>query len=188
MTKNTLLNIAISISRILKALLIISALALTCLFVYVQIKNDAFANQEIKLIPESSYFDFSTSIGFSTIHSEIWGDANYDSKPYTIGKLKTLSLYVIYFKGIIFLSLIFMLINAFEKIMLSIKTLKTFSAGNSKLFRKIGMYIVFIVVITSYSVFRFENGLQTKVSIQSTPIIFALLAFIMAEIFKEGSV
>ncbi len=44
------------------------------------------------------------------------------------------------------------------------------------------------MILTSYSVIRFESGIQSKLSIDFIPLIYALLAFIMAEIFKEGSV
>jgi len=81
-----------------------------------------------------------------------------------------------------------MAISAFEKIMLSVKTLKTFSSSNSKLFRKIGLYIIAIMILTSYSVMRYENGIQSKIMLDFILLIYALLAFIMAEIFKEGSV
>ena len=129
-----------------------------------------------------SIFGFYLS-GSSTNHS-----IDEIAAPYTLGKLKTVSLYLNYFKGIIVLVLVYMATNAFEKIMLSVKSLKTFNSSNSRLFRKIGIYIIIVILLTSYSVLRFEDGIQTKMVIDFVPLTYALLAFILAQIFKEGSI
>lgn len=179
MTKNTLLNITIAISRILKISLIVGAVALTGLFVYIQIDNDVFKDQEITLNKESS-------IGFTSTSESTFGDVDKDSNLYTIGNLKTISLYVIYFKALIVMVLIYLSITAFEKIMLSVKSLKTFSTSNAKRFRKIGKYILVIIILTNVTILRFESGTLSKISISLTPLLCALLAFVMAEIFKEG--
>jgi len=182
MTRNTLLNIAISISRILNVMLIIGAIGLTILFVYVQVDNEAFANQDVK------FGETSGLIGFSSTESSNSVDFEGDTSLYTIGKLKTVSLYVIYCKGLIVMALVFLSIKAFEKIMLSVKTLQTFSSRNSKLFRDIGKYIIYIVILISYSILRFDDSTRVTFSLSFAPLIYSLLAFIMAEIFKEGSV
>ena len=184
MTKNTLLNIAILVSRLLKSILIIATIVLTGLFVYAQIDKETFADKEIVLKANPSV----TRISY--IVSTVWKentDATYDLKPYTFGKLKKVSLYINYFKGLGVAVLMFLIIRAFETIMLSVKTLKTFSRNNVKLFRQIALYIVFVTILTSYTVLRFESGDQTMSHLSLTPVIYMLLAFIMAEIFKEGN-
>jgi small-conductance mechanosensitive channel len=184
MTKNTLLNIAILVSRLLKFLLIIAAIGLTGLFVYAQIDKETFADKEIVLYANPSIMR--VSYVTSTIWKEDTEDAKYDLKPHTFGKLKTVSLYINYFKGLIVATLMFLIIKAFETIMLSVKTLKTFSISNAKLFRRIGLYVISVTILTSYTVLRFETSEQTMTHISLTPVIYVLLAFIMAEIFKEG--
>jgi len=184
MTKNTLLNTAIWVTRLLKIILVIAAISITSLFVYAQIDKDNFADEEIVLKANPSY------LGVSTIVSDVWKDdtneAQFDSKPYTFGKLKTVSLYINYFKIIIVAVLLFLILGTFEKIMLSVKTLHTFSSCNAKLFRTIGIYIIVVTILISYTVLRFESGTQTISHLSLTPIIYMLLAFVIAEIFKEG--
>ncbi|WP_439151042.1 DUF2975 domain-containing protein [Winogradskyella sp.] len=184
MTKNTLLNIAILVTRLLKIILIIATIALTGLFVYAQIDEDAFTDKEIVLNANPSL----TRISYlkSTVWKEDTADTEFDLKPYTFEKLNTVSLYINYFKILIIVVLIYLIIKAFETIMLSVKTLNTFSRRNAKLFRQIGVYIVFITILTSYTVLRFETGHQTITHVSLTPVIYLLSAFIMAEIFKEG--
>ncbi|WP_282030338.1 DUF2975 domain-containing protein [Winogradskyella eximia] len=184
MTKSTLLNTAIWVTRLLKIILVIAAIGITSLFVYSQIDKDTFADEEIVLKTNPSY------LGVSTIISDVWKgdtkDAKYDSKPYTFGKLKTVSLYINYFKVIIVAVLMFLILRTFETIMLSVKTLHTFSSRNAKLFRKIGIYIIVVTILISYTVLRFESGSQIIAHLSLTPVIYMLLAFVMAEIFKEG--
>ena len=185
MTKNTLLNITIWMTRLLKIVLVIAAIGITSLFVYAQIDKDTFANEEIVLKANPSI------VRISNIYTTVWKldtDADYDQKPYTFGKLKIVSLYLNFFKGVIIAILMFVILRAFEKIMLSVKTLKTFSKSNVKLFRHIGIAIILVTALTSYTVLRFENGDQTIVHVSLTPVIYTLLAFIMAEIFKEGDI
>ncbi|WP_458628030.1 DUF2975 domain-containing protein [Winogradskyella sp. PC D3.3] len=183
MTKNTLLNIAIWVTRLLKIVLVIAAIGITSLFVYAQIDKDTFANEEIVLKANPSI------VRISNIYTTVWKldtDADYDQKPYTFGKLKTVSLYINYFKVISVAVLLFLILRTFEKIMLSVKTLHTFSSRNAKLFRKIGIYIIVVTILISYTVLRFESGSQTLAHLSLTPVIYMLLAFVMAEIFKEG--
>ncbi|MBC3845539.1 DUF2975 domain-containing protein [Winogradskyella echinorum] len=184
MTKNTLLNIAILLSRLLKAIVIIAAVAITSLFVYAQIDKETFAEKEIELSANPSI------MRVSYIESNVWKDdttdTEFDLKPYTFTKLNTVSLYINYFKILVVAVLLFLIIRAFETIILSVKTLNTFSRSNAKLFRQIGLYVVFVTILTSYTVLRFENGDQTLTHLSLTPVIYTLLSFIMAEIFKEG--
>lgn len=184
MTKNTILNIAILVTKLLKMILIVATIGLTGLFVYAQIDKESFADKEIVLSANPSL----TRISY--INSTVWKndttDSEFDLRPYTLEKLNTVSLYINYFKILIVAVLMFLIIKAFETIMLSVKTLNTFSRRNAKLFRQIGIYIVFVTILTSYTVLRFETGHQTMTHISLTPVIYLLSAFIMAEIFKEG--
>lgn len=184
MTKNTILNIAIWVTRLLKIILIIAAIGLTGLFVYAQIDEEAFADEDIVLSANPSLLRVSYIT--STVWKDDTTDAQFDLKPYTFEKLNTVSLYINYFKILIIAVLMYLIIKAFETIMLSVKTLNTFSRSNTKLFRQIGVYIIFVTILTSYTVLRFETGHQTMTHISLTPVIYLLSAFIMAEIFKEG--
>lgn len=183
MTKNTLLNIAIFLSRLLKIALIITTIGLSGLFVYAQIYKETFEDKEIVLRGNASF------VGVSNIQTTVWKDANavdYDMKPYTFGKVEIVSLYMNFFKALIVAVLLFLILRNFERIMLSVKSIKTFSRTNVKRFRQIGIYVVFVSILMSYTVLRFENGNQTISNTSLAPIIYVVLAFVMAEIFKEG--
>ena len=181
-----ILNIAILVSRFLKALIIITTLVFSILFVYVQFDKKTFADKEVILSANPSIMR--VSFIESTVWKEEGKETDYDMKPYTFGKLKTISLVLNFFKLLIIAVLLFFILRSFETIMLSVKTLKTFSAKNTKRFRQIAISIVIIAILTSYNVLHFDNGEQKLTHISMTPVIYIILAFIMAEIFKEGEI
>ncbi|MDO1502348.1 DUF2975 domain-containing protein [Winogradskyella maritima] len=181
MTKNTLLDITVIISRILKVIVVIGAIALTGLLIYIEIDQNAFKGVEIKIANSSN-----SAFGYHITGSETYRGAEANESPFTIDKIKTLTKYVFYLKSIGILFLIFVAFNSFEKIMLSVKSLKTFSSGNDKLFKRIGFCILGILVLQSYTVMRYNYGMQMKISVNFVYIIYALIAFVMAQIFKEA--
>ena len=69
----------------------------------------------------------------------------------------------------------------------SVKELKTFQETNVLSFRKIGKYVLIIFIITCYSALTFQNGRISGFYFTPNLLILSLLAYIMAEIFKEGN-
>ena len=183
MTKNTLLNIAIIISRIFKVLLIIAAVAITGLFIYVQLDNNLFEEKQImimKPVISNNYYSYFIN------HSETYQGLAKDKSAFTVNEITILSLFVFYVKGLIILFLYFIVLNSFEKIILSVKKLETFSTKNVKLFRKIGFSILILFFLEGYTIIRFEYGMQKAIAFDFSSLIYVLVFFIIAEIFKEG--
>jgi hypothetical protein len=51
----------------------------------------------------------------------------------------------------------------------------------------LGKYFFVLFLLFSVSVFGFEQGRISIISIAFLPLVLMLLAFVMAEIFKEGN-
>lgn len=181
MTKNTVLNITIVVLRLLKFFIGAGAIAMTIFFVYVQVDSSAFADYELDSPNQLFGFGYYASSN-STFHTD-----QVVEKQYTLSQLKTVSLYILYVKTFIIAVLTFLSIQNFEKILLSVRSFKTFSTQNVRLFRKIGVYIIWIAILSSYSILRFESGTKIRWSLTFFPLLYALLAFVFAEVFKEGS-
>ncbi|EDP71078.1 hypothetical protein FBALC1_01302 [Flavobacteriales bacterium ALC-1] len=183
MTKNTLLNIAIIISRIVKVLFVITAIAITSLYIYVQLDNNLFAEKQImisKPVISNNYFSYFIS------GSETYQGLEKGENPFTVSQIEALSLFIYYIKILIVLLLSFIALNSFEKIILSVKKLETFSLKNVKRFRKIGFCILILFFLEGYTVIRFEYGMQKAIAFNYSSLIYVLIIFIVAEIFKEG--
>ena len=84
------------------------------------------------------------------------------------------------------LILMFLCVWEFQKVIKSVKDIKTFGKNNVQSFRRIGRLLIGYAILTSYTSFRFEDGGFKGVSIPFTVMFLILFAFIMAEIFKEG--
>jgi hypothetical protein len=114
-------------------------------------------------------------------------DAGDDKDVYALGKISKMSLYINFLKLNAVLILIFLSVKEFQKVMKSVKSLKTFEKNNVISFRRIGKYLLFIFLLTSYIRVEFQQGGFSGIHISFTPLFLMLIAFIMAEIFKEGN-
>jgi len=185
MTKNKLLNAAIYICKFIKLIYILSFIAFTCIFIHFQIDRDYYIENNIQLSLTSTQ---SSEINFK--HSDKWGDGiKKDNKEvYALDKMTTKSIYMIYLKLICVIVIMFLITKEFQNIIQSVKYSDTFKKGNIKSFSRIGKYTLLYFFLTSYSVIEFQEGKNTETHISFVPLFIALIAFIMAEIFKEGNV
>ncbi len=179
MTKNTLLNIAVVLCEILKLGLVLILIALTAFFIHIQINKDYYKDKELQFSTKDYHYSMTKK----------WKiDNSMDDKDvYTIDNLKTGSLYFNYLKYIIALVLIFISISEFQKVIKSVKYVETFGIKNVKSFKRIGVCVLVYTIIMSYSSMRFNLGGFSGFGFNLNPLILALAAFIMAEVFKEGN-
>jgi hypothetical protein len=68
-----------------------------------------------------------------------------------------------------------------------VRVIQTFRKANVKSFRKIGKYFLLIFILTSFSIVIFEQGMFYGFSLSFTPLVLMFVAYILAEIFKEGN-
>ena len=85
------------------------------------------------------------------------------------------------------LLIIFLSLKEFRKVIKSVENIRTFQQQNVQVFRTIGKYSVFYFLLSSYSYYGFEQGVQASYNLHLTSLIIALFAYILAEIFKEGN-
>ncbi len=188
MTKNKLLNIAIGICKFLKMIYILSFIVITIIFIRIQIDKEAYNDLKINHTDPQT----TLSVGINKSYSDKW--ENPYNEVYVLGKLTTTIIYLIYFKFTCIFALLFLSIKEFQNIIQSVKRLDTFRLNNNISFRKIGKYLILYFVLTLlYFTLTFKNSLYfgqggfSQTSISFTPLLFALISFILAEIFKEGN-
>lgn len=189
MTKNRLLNIAIGSCKFLKLTYILSIILTTIIFIHIQINREAYNDIKINNTgtPTTTF-----SIGLNKNYSDKWKDPY--NEVYVLGKLTTTTIYLIYFKFTCIFILLFLSIKEFQNIIKSVKRLDTFRLNNILSFRQIGIYsILYFILTLLYFTLTFNNTLYfgqggfSQTSISFTPLLFALISFILAEIFKEGN-
>ncbi len=183
MKKNTLLNIAIVICKFLRLFYFIVFLMLTGLFIHFQVSPSSYENVDFK----TKLNDNGISMGSTSYKIHVDGKAPDDSDVFVLNKLKRSSLYFNYLKFTALLLLIYLCVKEFQKVIDSVKEIKTFQKVNVSSFKKIGKYLLIITVLIGYSSFTFQGGGKSGFYIPFTPLVLSLLAYIMAEIFKEGN-
>ena len=96
-------------------------------------------------------------------------------------------MYIVFIKYTAILVLVFLCVKEFQRVAESVKNIQTFKEGNVQSFIKLGKYLFILFLLYSFSFFNFEQGRLSIVSISFLPLVLMLLAFVMAEIFKEGN-
>jgi hypothetical protein len=175
MTKNNLLNAAIVICKVLQSAYILVFVVLTAFFIHIQVDKEFYKDKAVTINK--------TSISY-TASNTIDSDDNIKLK---LDQMTTTSLYVTYFRYSCLLILLFLSIREFKKIMKSVQSLKTFRNDNVKSFRRIGQYVFVYFLLSSFYSYQFNEVGYSGFALSFTPLIVMLLAFIMAEIFKEGN-
>jgi len=188
MTKNRLLNIAIGSCKFIKLIYILSFILTTVIFIHIQIDSGAYNDIKINHTGTSTTF----SIGSNKSYSDTWKDPY--NEVFVLEKLTTTTIYLIYFKFACIFILLFLSIKEFQNIIQSVKRLDTFRLNNILSFRQIGKYsILYFTLILLYFILSFNKTLYfgqggfSQTSISFTPLLFAFISFILAEIFKEGN-
>lgn len=187
MTKNKLLNIAITICKFTKLIYILLFITATVFFIHFQIDREAYNEFDAKINHTATPTTF--SIGLNKSYSDKWKDSSTlkDNEVYVLDKLTTTTIYLTYFKISCVIILLFLSIKEFQNVIQSVKTLNTFHLNNILSFRRIGKYSIIYFILTFNNTFYFEQGGYSHTSLSFTPLLFAIISFILAEIFKEGN-
>ena len=184
MTKNYLLNAGIIICKLIRWFYVLILIILTGLFVHFQISPSTYKDVDFTLNSDRTGISLRT-VNTYKIHED--GKVPEDSEVFAIDELTMGSLYFNYLKVALVMLLGFLCVKEFQKVIESVKGIKTFQRRNVSSFRRIGQYLVVIFFLMSYSSFTFQQGGMSGFYLSFELLILSLLAFIMAEIFKEGN-
>ncbi|WP_117883911.1 DUF2975 domain-containing protein [Aureibaculum luteum] len=186
MTKNIILNIAVYICKFLKLTYLLLLIGVTVVFVHYQINPKSYDSVYFNEKSNKTYeFKIKQSSPDSQVNKEI--EMN---KMTALNKIKTGSLYFLYLRLGTILVLSYLITKQFQIVITSVKKMETFKKNNAISFKRIGIYLFIIFIITSFWSVQYLFGDKyyeiNKIEISLTPLIWMLLSFIMAEIFKEG--
>ena len=186
MKKNSLLNIALFLSNIGK---------IACIFTFVVLcgaiiisKTEPLSHSVLDVFYKSKEKEANYKyLVKSKITDPETNITPEDSEVFMMDKLTNASLIFNFLQQSILLFLVFLCINEFRKVIISVKTITTFQQQNVLSFRSIGKYMIYYFVLSSISYYDFEQGNQTGFHLEFTSLIITLFAYILAEIFKEGN-
>jgi hypothetical protein len=184
MEKNKLLNIAIIICKGVRIFYIFLFIALTSVLIHFQFSPESY--KELKYDSKNSgNFIFHTSTVSNTKNTVTDETKNIDV--FSFSEITKTSVFFNYLQFSAIFIFIFLSVKEFQFVIESVKKLKTFQNNNVTSFRKIGKYIFIIFLLMSYTNVQFQEIGKIGFQLELTPLLFVLIAFIMAEIFKEGN-
>lgn len=186
MTKNTLLNTAIVICKSLRIIHVLFFILITAIFIHHQISPSTYKN--FNWNNTSITKDLNLNFKYETKYKFNYNNKQYsDAEVFNLSKMTTFSLSIFYIKIVTSMILGFLCLKEFQNIIESVKKIKTFQERNVSSFRKIGKYLLAIFILSTYNSFTFQNGKISTFNISTFLPCLIVLAFIMAEIFKEGN-
>ena len=179
MKKRRLLNDAAIICKFFCLLVLIALAALALGFVYWHINPEYFS--KYNLAPNS----YKPGFGFS--YTPGWVNLNPTEKdPFVLSKLTHSGLYFIYFQISATLILTFLSLKEGLNIVSSVKLMETFRSKNIVSFQKIARYQFFIFILSSFIVVSAKDAHYHSFHIAFMPLGYMVIAYVLAEIFKEG--
>jgi len=192
MKKNSLLNIALFLCNIAQIVCIINFVVLTGATIYTKtIPDHSSLTNVTKLPPYSQKKQHNSSWGMYSIskkfHTKSQGNMPTDAEAYHPNKSTYFSLFLNILQQSVLIGLIYLSISSFKKIINSVKNISTFQQKNISSLRTIGKYTILYVIISSYTYFGYEQANQYFFHPNTSPLVIALFAYILAEVFKEGN-
>jgi len=179
MSKNFLLNISSYVCHFFKIIIKISLIVVTVLFIHFQFSPSSYEDWHFKFPEDRPFLNFHTDT--------VRGKETIDIKDLMVDDWKRGSLYFNYLKFSLTFILIYSSIEEFGKVLKSVREFRTFHQTNVVAFRKIGKNCFLIFFLSIFNYWRIGDFSRRSISIYLGPLLFALFAFILAEIFKEAN-
>ena len=179
MNKNSLLNIANFFCQLFKFSIAISIIIITIIFIHFQLDRSSYSEWKFEEPKNDSIIHIETE---SYVSQKPQNEQIHYLSGWKIG-----SLYFNYLKITAILVFLYLSINQFRTVLKSVRKYETFHQTNVRAFKKIGSYCFLIFGLSIFSYWGFEDYSKSSISISLYILLIALIAFILAEIFKEGN-
>ncbi len=182
MKRNKLLNVALVVTKAIQALIILVLVILVIAFVHIHFSKDDYKGVQISI--QNGNLSMYESKG-DNIETAPAPSYTSDKKVY----LKDLNLFSFYFTflQIVFsMALCFLIAQQVIRILKSVQEFQPFAEGNIKAFKRIGYYCLSIAIVNCFRFLITQNSSSITFSIDYFLLIFMLVVFVLAEIFREG--
>ncbi|HKJ48540.1 MAG TPA: DUF2975 domain-containing protein, partial [Christiangramia sp.] len=163
--------------KFINAFLMIVLLIMTIIFVHFQVDRNFYQEWHTEKPVKGQPIQFQKTSGKEMKSSEKLFMTDWN----------TGSLYFNYVKFAGIFLLLYFAISQFQNVLTSVKNFKTFRTTNVRAFRKIGIYCLFLSVLSGIADWDFGNYHVSRISLDFDFLVISLLSFIFAEIFKEGN-
>jgi hypothetical protein len=184
MEKNRLLTIALVTGNIAKAFFLLLIAAMSVVLVHWHISPETYKDVVITI-------DSSNEVRYVFKHNDNLAvpenSISIAETGASLSQISNVSFYFHFLQTVGHFIILILIVNQIIRIIRSVKALETFRDDNSQAFRKIGIYCVTMALLGCIKWLEVGNHERMSFSFGIVPLAFALGAFILAEIFKEGN-
>lgn len=180
MKRNGIITIAKGLCRFMQIFLILFAVLFTGVLIHWHFSPETYALVELPGALKGGF----TGQDFRIISTS---DGEDLANQVLLSELTPGMLYWTYFRSLALLSLMFLIVKAVLRILGSIQSLETFRQDNVIAFQKIGKYAIGIFILTSFNVWIVPGDSNINLNLPLGPLLLAVFALVMAEVFKEGN-
>jgi hypothetical protein len=180
MKKIDVLKIPALFCKVLYMIIVIAGIGTTVVFVHLQIDPQYYHQWNASFLSQNAMLSYKV---FERWNTDL-------AKEYTLlslAKISKMSLILNYLQVMGILSLILFTIKEFSNVIESVRSIETFHQRNTLSFRKMYKYLFIIFILSSVTIINAQEANFYGYSLQLTPLILSVSAFIMTEIFKQGN-
>ncbi|MCX2745557.1 DUF2975 domain-containing protein [Mangrovivirga sp. M17] len=170
--ENNILKIALFTARLIRIIFIIGLVVVTGMMIIYTIDSSIFEFENFRMVEES----FTNR-----------SPGAFEEKGVPISNIPSLYIYLWSVKYLIYYIVLFFIVTIAIKIIKSIKSLSTFRSENVQSFRKIGLLFILMMALASISIYASNGEVSLKLDLELNYLIWALISFVMAEVFSEGN-
>lgn len=189
MERNSLLNLASWVCKIFSAFQVAGIVIATLVLMHWHIDKEFY--NTVKVNTQGNVNLTSSTIETETkenVRVYLEKSEKSDEVKLTLADLTTASVYFTYLQLLAIMAFVFLIFREFGRIVNSVSALQTFRNENVEAFRKIGKYLLAVFVISGFQFISAEPAsAHISMSFDTTPLILMLVAYVLAEIFKEGN-
>ncbi len=131
-------------------------------------------------------FPFKASL-FGYTKSAFWNIGTESVAQLTVANLNPLSVLFNYLQLSAIFLLTFLCFREFAAILRSLRLRDTFQQRNVQSFSRIGNYLLFTFILSSFWFAIFKQGYMYSFHISLTIPVLMFLAYVLAQVFKEGN-
>lgn len=198
MKKSFILHCAAIACKLACVLLVFTLLWITGIMIYGKLDSRVNVQTHKGSAPSSRagsvfYLTFLDTKGYSDASFHIarrssWTTADRPNEdPFAFRNISSISLMLNYLQVVTLVFCGFHVLKTFLVVINSVKLSQSFKRDNTVAFRKMGKFLFIIFLLTSYKIILAERGQFYGFYLNITPLGLSLIAFVIAEIFKEGN-
>lgn len=182
MKRNKLLYLALVVTKVIKALILLGLVLLIIVFIHWQFNMDDYKSVQVSVENGSLSISESKAENAAPVP-----DPSYNSgKRVYLNDLIPFSIYFTLLQLVASLVLSYFIAQQVIRILKSVQEFQPFNAGNITSFQRIGYLCLSIAVVNSFRFLIAKQTLSITFSVDYIMLIFMLITFILAEIFSEG--